>query len=139
MFFQKIGPYPLKQINERRGDLLTIDFSEDLPFKPVRFFLIQEVPTGSTRGGHAHLKCEQFLIALKGEIRIRISNGEHEEFFDLGNRTEGVYLPPLHWGEQIFVTEGSILGVFASHVYDSSDYVRTFEDFLEIISRDEKI
>jgi hypothetical protein len=36
------------------------------------------------------------------------------------------------WGEQKFLTDDAVLLVFASNEFDESDYLRDFNEFLEL-------
>ncbi len=49
----------------------------------------------------------------------------------------GVHLPPMVWGTQYKYTQDAVLLVFASDYYDASDYIRSYENFLEIVKRAE--
>jgi hypothetical protein len=45
-------------------------------------------------------------------------------------------LPPLTWGIQYKYTDNALLLVFASHYYDSEDYVRDYDSFLDLVRND---
>ena len=63
---------------EDRGCLFFLDF-EEAPFEPRRAFIVNEVPEGETRGSHAHLCCDQFLICTKGRLDIIIDDGFYKK------------------------------------------------------------
>ena len=117
--------------SDHRGDLLAIEFQKQLPFDPKRFFATYNVPNTAIRGEHAHLECGQVLFALAGEIRVTLDNGFQTDEFLLDDPTVGLFIPKLTWGTQQSLTTSAILGVFASHVYDESDYLRNYDQFLE--------
>lgn len=112
---------------------MAIEFQKQLPFEPKRFFATYNVPNLAVRGEHAHLVCQQVLLALAGEIRVTLNNGFETEEFLLDDPTVGLYIPELTWGTQESVNSSAILGVFASHHYEDSDYVRVFDDFLKLM------
>lgn len=58
--------HSLKEVTDIRGRLSAGEFERSVPFKPLRYFLVYDVPTAETRGEHAHLNCHQFLVAVKG-------------------------------------------------------------------------
>ena len=118
-------------IADMRGNLSVGEFEREIPFVPKRYFLVYDVPTAETRGEHAHLKCHQFLIAVKGSVQVVADDGEHREQFVLDKPNLGIYLPPMTWGIQYKYSEDAVLLVFASHYYDSADYIREYDAFLE--------
>lgn len=112
-----------------RGDLLPIDFKE-LPFVPQRIFVVNHVKDCQIRGQHAHKKCKQIILCLTGEVWIVTYDGKKyvtKEIFP----GQALYIPPVVWCNQVFYNSGSIM-VFASDSYDEKDYIRNFEEFLEI-------
>jgi hypothetical protein len=42
-------------------------------------------------------------------------------------------MPPRIWGSQYHFERDTILLVFASHAYDSADYIRDYSDFRKIV------
>ena len=122
--------------SDSRGDLLAIEFQKQLPFEPKRFFATYNVPTVAVRGEHAHIECDQVLFALAGEIRVLLNDGVRTQEFLLDDPTIGLYVPKLTWGTQESLNSSSILGVFASHPYEESDYIRSFDEFLKLVSQD---
>ncbi|MEA9563695.1 MULTISPECIES: WxcM-like domain-containing protein [Xanthomonas] len=118
-------------IADMRGSLSVGEFEKDIPFTPKRYFLVYDVPTAETRGEHAHLACHQFLIAIKGSVHVVADDGEQREQFVLDKPNLGLYLPPMTWGIQYKYSEDAVLLVFASHFYDSADYIREYGTFIE--------
>lgn len=129
-----VALYSLRAVTDMRGSLTAGEFDRDLPFKPLRYFLVYDVPTAETRGEHAHLNCHQFLVAIKGSVRVVADDGTSREEFFLDSNTRGLYLPPMTWGIQYHYSPEAVLLVFASHYYDADDYVRDYEKFLELVS-----
>lgn len=123
--------YHLNCVVDLRGTLAVGEFGLELPFKPNRFFVVFDVPTPEVRGQHAHRKCHQFLICLKGSCRILLDNGRNRRDLLLDRPTLGVHMPPMIWGTQYNYTSDAILMVFASDHYDPGDYIRAYEDFLK--------
>jgi len=118
-------------IADMRGSLSVGEFEREIPFVPKRYFLVYDVPTAETRGEHAHLKCHQFLIAVKGSVHVVADDGERREQFVLDKPNLGLYLPPMTWGIQYKYSEDAVLLVFASNFYDSADYIREYGAFIE--------
>jgi UDP-2-acetamido-3-amino-2,3-dideoxy-glucuronate N-acetyltransferase len=120
--------------SDARGDLLAIELQKQLPFEPKRFFATYNVPSTAVRGEHAHIVCEQVLFALSGSIRVLLDDGVRTQEFLLDDPTIGLYVPKQIWGTQESLSSSSILGVFASHPYEDSDYIRSFDAFLELVN-----
>lgn len=123
----------LRSICDMRGDLSVGEFDREVPFVPKRYFLVHDVPTAEVRGEHAHLRCHQFLIAIKGTVHVVADDGHKREEFVLDRPSLGVYLPPMVWGIQYKYSPDAALLVFASEFYDTSDYIREYDKFLELV------
>ncbi len=122
----------LPHFKDMRGSLTPIEFDNDLPFVPNRSFFIFGVPSKEVRGEHAHHQCHQFLIALSGACNVVVDDSYARAEVKLNTPTNGLYLPPMVWGTQYKFTQDAVLLVFASHSYDSQDYIRSYDSFLEI-------
>ena len=127
--------YKFKKIEDLRGNLSVCEFDKDIPFKPLRHFLISDVPSSEIRGEHAHLICQQFLVAVKGSIHVTVDDGKHKDLFVLNKNNYGLYLPPKTWATQYNFSADSVLLVFASHPYSEVDYIREYDDFLKTINK----
>ena len=102
----------------------------ELPFVPARYFTVFDVPSVELRGEHAHKRCEQFLMCLHGSCRILLDDGVQRCEVTLDRPDIGVYMPPLIWGTQYRYSADAVLLVFASHAYEASDYLRTYDEFI---------
>lgn len=111
----------LEQFGDARGVLTPVEFN-DLPFKPQRLFTIDSVPAGQVRGGHGHLNCWQFLIALAGAIEVTILSRNTPSKRLLSPGGCGLVIPPKTISEQRYIKPGSMLLVLASEPYDLADY-----------------
>lgn len=121
-----------KSVQDMRGDLSVGEFQKDIPFEPKRYFLVFNVPSEKTRGEHAHHKCHQFLICVKGSCAVVADDGASRCEILLDSPNKGVYLPPLTWGIQYKYSSDAVLLVFASHLYDAADYIRNYAEFVEV-------
>jgi len=124
--------FPL--INDLRGNLTVGEFNKDIPFTPKRYFSVFDVPNKEVRGEHAHKVWHQFLVCIKGSCHVVADDGKHRQEFILDKPNKGVYLPPLVWGIQYKYSSDAVLMVFASDHYDANDYIRNYDDFLNIVN-----
>jgi acetyltransferase-like isoleucine patch superfamily enzyme/dTDP-4-dehydrorhamnose 3,5-epimerase-like enzyme len=119
-------------IKDLRGDLSVGEFEKEIPFAPKRYFMVFDVPNSEIRGEHAHFKCQQFLICVKGSCSVVADDGTSREEFVLNTPGLGLYLPPMVWGVQYKYSADAVLLVFASDYYDPDDYIRDYEKFIEL-------
>lgn len=126
--------HKLRSVPDMRGSLSVGEFGHDIPFKPLRYFLVFDVPTAETRGEHAHLECHQFLIAVKGSVSVVADDGKSREEFLLNRNNLGLHLPPMTWGIQYNYSADAVLLVFASDYYDANDYVRNYDQFVALVN-----
>jgi UDP-2-acetamido-3-amino-2,3-dideoxy-glucuronate N-acetyltransferase len=125
--------HQMNLVHDIRGDLSVGEFPSDIPFTPSRYFLVFNVPSEETRGEHAHYKCHQFLICVKGSCSVVVDDGSNRSEVLLDRPDKGIYLPPLTWGIQYKYSEDAVLLVFASDQYDSDDYIRDYAKYIDYV------
>lgn len=128
--------HQLRAVPDMRGSLAVGEMGPDVPFDARRFFLVYDVPSMETRGEHAHLACSQFLVAVKGSLRVVADDGHTREEFVLDRPDLGLFLPPRVWGIQYHYSADAVLMVLASHPYDAADYIRDYDAFLACVRGD---
>lgn len=116
-------------VRDLRGNLVAREVGKGLPFEPVRFFVIINVPTKELRGSHAHKKCHQLLICLRGSVKCLVDDGTNRAEHLLDSPEAALHLAPMTWGSQYHYTNDAILLVLASHPYDPEDYIRDYNEF----------
>lgn len=126
--------YELPFVKDLRGNLSAGEFERNMPFTPQRYFLVFMVPSGKVRGEHAHRECHQFLVCIKGSCAVVADDGFNRQEISLDRPSKGVYLPPMVWGVQYKYTNDAVLLVFASHYYEANDYIRDYDQFMDIIN-----
>ena len=123
----------LPRVPDIRGSLTVGEFDRSIPFTAKRYFMVFDVPSVETRGEHAHRECHQFLICVRGSCAVVADDGTHRQEFQLDRPDVGLHLSPMVWGIQYKYSADAVLLVFASHYYDSSDYIRNYADFLALV------
>ena len=121
----------LPKIENRSGNLTSIQNSIEIPFDIKRIFFLYDIPGGKDRGAHAHLECHQFLIAGSGSFDVLLDDGKSKKLVTLNQPYKGLHIPPGIWASEINFSSGSICLVLASHKYDEKDYIRNYEEFLK--------
>lgn len=122
----------LPRIKDKRGNLTFIEQNRHIPFDIKRVYYLYDVPGGESRGGHAHRKLEQFIIAASGSFDVIVHDGLKQQRFYLNRSYYGLYIPTMTWRELDNFSSGSVSLVLASEPYDESDYIRDFDEFLAL-------
>lgn len=127
------GLLALTRVDDLRGALIAAEFTSQLPFRPERAFVVFDVPSSDLRGEHAHRECAEILVAIRGSLHALIDDGTHRQEFVLDRPDVALHMPAMTWGTQYKYSNDAVLLVLASHPYEASDYVRTYEEFLELV------
>src|SRR5262249_14233420 len=127
-----ISDLPVRR--DPRGSLCYAEYGKELPFVPMRYFVVFDVPPGQTRGGHAHRRVHQFLVCVRGSCVVSTDDGHNREDFVLDSPSRGLHLPPLVWASQRDHSSDAILLVLSSEVYEEDEYIRDYQEFKTILS-----
>src|SRR5262245_39029928 len=121
---QSLTKLPL--IADPRGKLIFAESDRHVPFTIRRFFAIYDTPPGSSRGGHAHRTCHEFVLALSGSFTLDLDDGSRRWRQVLNDPSEGLYVPPMIWLVLRDFTPSTVCGVFASDLFEEADYIRNY-------------
>jgi len=127
----------LPKISDRRGNLTFIEENRHIPFKIKRVYYLYDVPGGESRGGHAHKRLQQFIIAASGSFDVILDDGFERKKFHLNRSYYGLYVAPMIWRELNNFSSGSVCLVLASDFYDENDYIRDYETFKKMVRKGE--
>lgn len=120
----------LPKISDPRGNLSFAEQHNHIPFEIKRTYWIYDVPGGESRGGHAFINTEEFIIALSGGFDVIVDDGNGKKTFTLNRSYSGLYIPKGLWRELGNFTTNSLALEFASTKYDRRDYVVDYNDYL---------
>jgi dTDP-4-dehydrorhamnose 3,5-epimerase-like enzyme len=121
-----------KQFFGKLGALTAIEGSQDIPFEIRRVYYITGVPEDVTRGFHSHRHLEQILLCLNGSVNVRLKTPNDEEIVMLDNPTKGLYIGHMIWREMFDFSPGAVLMVLASEHYTENDYIRNYQQYIEL-------
>ena len=121
------------RIMDQRGDLTVVEGGSDVPFDIARVYYLYNVPVNAERGGHAHRRLRQVIFALSGSFRLRLDDGTHTEDITMRDPAQGLLIEPFAWREIDQFSQGAVLMVLASEVYDEAEYIRDYDDFRQIV------
>ena len=120
---------------DKRGALLPISLKKNLPFKTKRIFIIYGKKK-YYRGQHAHFKCSQFLLPIKGSVTIEYEfSGKKFKKLLSFKKKNYLLLKPKSWATIKFHSDKSMLMVFCDREYEYKDYIRNYKDFLKVIKK----
>jgi len=119
----------LPSVTDVRGSLSFIESSEHFPAPIRRVYYLTGVPEGERRGGHAHRRGQQLVIALAGSFDVMVDDGHVRMSFTLDRPDDGLFIPTGCWRELNNFSAGAVCLVLASEHYDADDYVRDYDEF----------
>ena len=125
--------YVFQPHGDDRGQLIALEEFKDIPFHIKRVYYMYDTAPGVVRGKHAHKNLEQILVCIHGSCKIRLDNGKEKKVVPLEKTYEGLYVANDLWIEMFYFSEDAVLMVLASELYDESDYIRDYDEFLKFI------
>lgn len=120
----------LPRILDARGNLSFIEEERHIPFKIARAYWIYDVPGGENRGEHAHKTLNQLLVALSGSFTVMLDDGRDRREVFLNRPYLGLIVPAGIWHHLHDFSSGAVAMSLASDIYNESDYIRNYDDFL---------
>ena len=121
----------LPKIVDSRGNLTFVEGNNHIPFDIKRVYYLYDVPGGAERGGHAHKKLKQLIIAMSGSFDVVLDDGTKKKRVHLNRSYNGLYVCPMIWRELDNFSSGSVCMVLASNEYDEQDYYRDYAEFMQ--------
>lgn len=122
-----------KDLGDERGKLVVIEGNQGIPFDIKRVFYIYGSDATVVRGEHANRESEFVLINVAGTSKVRITDGNEEFVVELNKPMMGVYIPKMIWKDMYDFSADSVLLVLASTHYDGKEYIRNYDEYLEIM------
>ena len=134
----QVVKYVFQPHGDDRGQLVALEEFIDIPFEIKRVYYIYDTLEGVTRGYHAHKSLEQIMICIHGSCKVLLDNGKEKKIVPLEKPYEGLYVANNMWREMYDFSPDAVLLVLASEIYDESDYIRNYDDFLKMVVEGEK-
>lgn len=123
----------LPKVTDRRGNLTFLEGSRHIPFPIRRVYYLYDVPGGAARGGHAHRRLQQLVIAVSGSFELLLDNGREATTVRLDRAHTGLLIVPMVWRELLNFSSGAVCLVLASRPYEEDDYIRSHRDFVAAV------
>ncbi|HOJ19273.1 MAG TPA: FdtA/QdtA family cupin domain-containing protein [Ignavibacteriaceae bacterium] len=121
---------PLTKIHNRAGNITVVEGNISLPFKIRRLYYLYDIPAGMDRGGHAHKKLYQLIVAASGAFEVLLDDGKNKKVVRLNRPDYGLLVVPGIWREIFEFSSGAVCLVLASQKYKESDYIRNYQEFI---------
>ncbi len=132
MLENKIINFEIK--GDDRGLLVALEENSNIPFPIKRVFYIYDTIKGISRGNHSHYSAKQLLVVVNGHCKVTLDNGRKKETFDLNKPNIGLFQDALIWGSMHDFSSDCVLMVLTDSHYDESDYIRSYQDFMEEVN-----
>ena len=121
------------KIIDPRGNLTVAEQMEHVPFDIQRVYWTYDVPSGESRGGHAHRECEEVIIAVSGSFDVTFDFGDHRQTYHLNHPYQGLYVGTGVWRTLDDFSSGAVCLVLASQLFDEEDYIRDYDEYLQYL------
>ena len=89
----------LPKVTDPRGNLTFVEGNVHVPFGFERVYYLYDVPGGAERGGHAHKRLQQLIVAISGSFDVMLDDGREKKRFHLNRSYYGLYICPMIWRE----------------------------------------
>ena len=123
------------ELGDSRGKLVVAEGLKDVPFDIKRIFYIYDTKDEVIRGQHANRNSKFVLINLQGSVSIVVDDGYNKDVVVLDKPHEGIFLESMVWKEMKDFSSDSILLVLSSEGFDSGEYIRDYEEFLNEVRK----
>jgi hypothetical protein len=122
----------LPKIQTESGDITSINNNLNVPFETKRVYYLYDVPNRTDRGGHAHKALYQLIVAISGSFDLELFDGFNTVKYTLNQPDQGLLVVPGIWRNLNNFSGGGNCLVMASQIYDESDYIRDFNEFVKL-------
>jgi dTDP-4-dehydrorhamnose 3,5-epimerase-like enzyme len=131
------GVVALKRLIDGRDGVLCIaEAMRDIPFEVKRVYYISHLDQqASLRGKHAHHTLQQVIFCINGSFVLSLDDGNSKQDILMWKENVGVILGPHLWHTMHSFSNGCVLLVLASDYFNESDYIRNFQEFLNVVGK----
>ncbi len=124
----------IPKIEDYRGNIAVIE-NDTIPFQIKRVYYLFDVPSSATRGGHAHKEQFELLIPLSGSFDVVVDDGKNKLTITLNKPDKGLLIKNNTWRELENFSSGSVCLVLSSGEYIEEDYIRNYNEFLDLVNQ----
>lgn len=117
--------------SDKTGSLIPFYIDRSLDnFRLKRFFFLHG-QKNYMRADHAHKKCNQILIPMKGTSKITIINRNKKKYnFTISTKNKKyLFVPKYHWIKINFNKNNDSLLTLCDYKYDKKEYINNIKEF----------
>ena len=107
--------------------------ADKVPFEIKRAYWVYDVPAGESRGGHAHKRLQQLVVALSGSFHVTLDNGSERKTILLNHPWQGLLIETNTWRTLDDFSSGAVCLVLASEHFEEDDYIYDYDEFIEYV------
>ncbi|MEQ9904674.1 sugar 3,4-ketoisomerase [Pectobacterium aroidearum] len=122
----------LQTHGDNRGSLIALEQDQNIPFEIKRVYYLFSTKKNVRRGFHAHKELKQVAVAVRGSCRFLLDDGNEKIELLLDNPAQGLLIESFVWREMYDFSEDCVLLVLADRFYDESDYIRNYDEFIDL-------
>lgn len=129
----------LKDFGDERGSLVVLEENKEFPF-PIRrvFYDFHTDPTIS-RGNHANRESRFGFISLQGSCVVEVDDGFGKNEYILDSPFRCLFVDKMLWKSMCHFSNDNILLILSDNIYNSEEYIYSYEEYLSIINIGENI
>lgn len=127
--------FTIPKHSDSRGDLLPVEFSEELPFTPKRVYFLQNTPENTMRGAHCHHQEQEIFICISGQCEAFIdADGTGKKKVMLDSSEKAIFVGTQVWHEFTNFSKGAILLCLSSVHYlpGEENYEYEYQNFIKL-------
>ncbi|AIG05684.1 dTDP-4-dehydro-6-deoxy-D-glucose 3,5-epimerase [Pseudomonas fluorescens] len=119
---------------DERGQLVALEYENDIPFEIKRVYYLTGTKQGVPRGFHAHKELLQVAVCVSGRCLMKLDDGVNKEEVWLDAPDKAIIIDRMIWHEMHDFSPDCVLLVLASDIYDERDYLREYPVFKSLIN-----
>lgn len=123
----------IRSVLDPRGVLAVVESGIDVGFEIRRVYWMFDIPSRTSRAGHAHRTLRQVYVAVSGSFDVALDDGRQVRKVRLSQPDQGLTLGPGIWREIDGFSSNACLLVLASELFDEADYVRDRAEFRQLV------
>jgi len=119
----------IKKIKNIKTSETVLSFFQNIhQFMKIKRIFFVKSKKKCTRGKHAHKKCTQVLMSVKGDFNLEIINNKVTKNIRLKEMKNYIIVPPKHW-INVYFEKNQKLMVMCDFNFSKNDYINDFKIF----------
>ncbi|GLQ49950.1 FdtA/QdtA family cupin domain-containing protein [Dyella flava] len=120
----------LQKHGDDRGMLIALEQDRNVPFAIRRVYYLFATNNDVHRGQHAHRRLHQLAVPVRGSVTMLLDDGNGPMEVVLDDPAQGLLIGSMVWRELYNFSHDCVLMVLADQLYDPSDYITDYAQFL---------